>query len=357
MYMSKDLRTLLGRPVKGKFAQPLLRQRRPGRLPGVALGRARRRRRASWRPARGPTRTPGARTPRASGSRSHPGLLTYTMRYTNRPSGIQQVIEFIGASASPAPARLRLRSRAVRFEKWQALGNDYAIVEERELPFVLTPERVRTLCAPHTGVGSDGVLLLREPGDGERRRRAAHLQPRRLRGGAVGQRRARGGRCTCAATAGPSATRSPCAPPPARSGRASPGPTPARSTWAAPACARRRTSRAGPRTAPARSRAAGREFAFQFVQVGNPQCAIEVEEGLEELDLAALRPADRAPRAVPAPHQRVVLAAHRRRLDPGAHLRARGGGDDGVRHRRHRRRRRGGAARGRQPGGRRARRR
>ena len=50
----------------------------------------------------------------------------------------------------------------MRFEKWQALGNDYAIVEQRELPFELTPERVRALCAPHTGLGADGVLLLRE---------------------------------------------------------------------------------------------------------------------------------------------------------------------------------------------------
>ena len=50
----------------------------------------------------------------------------------------------------------------MRFEKWQALGNDYAIVEERELPFEFTPARVRVFCAPHTGVGSDGVLLLRE---------------------------------------------------------------------------------------------------------------------------------------------------------------------------------------------------
>ena len=38
-------------------------------------------------------------------------------------------------------------------EKWQALGNDYVIVEERELPFELTG-RVRALCAPHTGIGS-----------------------------------------------------------------------------------------------------------------------------------------------------------------------------------------------------------
>jgi len=36
--------------------------------------------------------------------------------------------------------------------------------------------------------------------------------------------------------------------------------------------------------------AAEREFAFQFVQVGNPQCAIEVEEGLEELDLERYGP-------------------------------------------------------------------
>ena len=53
----------------------------------------------------------------------------------------------------------------MRFEKWQALGNDYLIVEERNLPFSLTPERVRRICAPHTGVGSDGILLLSEPGE------------------------------------------------------------------------------------------------------------------------------------------------------------------------------------------------
>src|SRR2546423_1237626 len=47
----------------------------------------------------------------------------------------------------------------MRFEKWQALGNDYVIVEERELPFDLTPERVRRSCSPPTRLGSDGVLL------------------------------------------------------------------------------------------------------------------------------------------------------------------------------------------------------
>ena len=49
---------------------------------------------------------------------------------------------------------------AMRFEKWQALGNDYLIVESDELPWALTPARVRRLCDPHRGIGSDGVLLL-----------------------------------------------------------------------------------------------------------------------------------------------------------------------------------------------------
>ncbi len=53
----------------------------------------------------------------------------------------------------------------MRFEKWQALGNDYLIVERDELPFELTPARVRRLCAAHLGVFADGVLLLSTPTD------------------------------------------------------------------------------------------------------------------------------------------------------------------------------------------------
>jgi diaminopimelate epimerase len=48
----------------------------------------------------------------------------------------------------------------VNFEKWQALGNDYVIFEADALPFALTPARIRAICAPHTGVAADGVLLL-----------------------------------------------------------------------------------------------------------------------------------------------------------------------------------------------------
>ncbi len=56
---------------------------------------------------------------------------------------------------------------AVEFEKWQALGNDYVIVEDDALAFELTPGRIRALCIPGTGIGSDGILLLsrsEEPG-------------------------------------------------------------------------------------------------------------------------------------------------------------------------------------------------
>jgi len=49
------------------------------------------------------------------------------------------------------------------FEKWQALGNDYLIVEADQLPWPLNSERVKRLCDPHFGIGSDGVLELSKP--------------------------------------------------------------------------------------------------------------------------------------------------------------------------------------------------
>jgi len=51
----------------------------------------------------------------------------------------------------------------VDFEKWHALGNDYVIIEARDLPVDLTPARVRRICAGHTGVFADGILLLSAP--------------------------------------------------------------------------------------------------------------------------------------------------------------------------------------------------
>jgi diaminopimelate epimerase len=51
----------------------------------------------------------------------------------------------------------------MRFEKWQALGNDYLILEAAGVG----PEQVRRLCDRHLGIGADGVLALApadEPG-------------------------------------------------------------------------------------------------------------------------------------------------------------------------------------------------
>jgi diaminopimelate epimerase len=46
----------------------------------------------------------------------------------------------------------------VKFEKWQALGNDYLIVTEP-----IEPEDARRICDRHAGVGADGVIVVCEP--------------------------------------------------------------------------------------------------------------------------------------------------------------------------------------------------
>ena len=60
------------------------------------------------------------------------------------------------ASTRP-PAEVR-RGEALRNRFWKghALGNDYLVVDPRELDFRLTPRRVRALCDRHRGVGGDG---------------------------------------------------------------------------------------------------------------------------------------------------------------------------------------------------------
>lgn len=45
------------------------------------------------------------------------------------------------------------------FFKGHALGNDYLVVDVRELDFRITPRTVRALCDRHRGVGGDGVLV------------------------------------------------------------------------------------------------------------------------------------------------------------------------------------------------------
>ena len=46
------------------------------------------------------------------------------------------------------------------FVKGHGLGNDYLVVEPKDLSFKLTVAAVRAICDRHTGVGSDGILAL-----------------------------------------------------------------------------------------------------------------------------------------------------------------------------------------------------
>jgi diaminopimelate epimerase len=47
----------------------------------------------------------------------------------------------------------------VRFTKYQALGNDYLVIEPGGLEEPLTSEQVRRICDRHYGAGADGILL------------------------------------------------------------------------------------------------------------------------------------------------------------------------------------------------------
>lgn len=48
----------------------------------------------------------------------------------------------------------------MQFSKWQGLGNDYVVLHREQIPFELTPERVRHLCERDFGIGSDGILVI-----------------------------------------------------------------------------------------------------------------------------------------------------------------------------------------------------
>jgi diaminopimelate epimerase len=174
------------------------------------------------------------------------------------------------------------------FEKWQALGNDYLIVEAANLPFELTAARVGLLCDRHLGVGADGVLLLSEPDepgfvarlrifnpDGSEAElsgngaREAIMYLRRngwtdastfsVQTAAGEIRPTITGETTCTVDMGRATLRSKDFP-------------------------------SGRDDGTGVLEAAGRQWRFQHVSIGNPQCAIFVEDGLEELDLTEAGP-------------------------------------------------------------------
>ncbi|HZJ28604.1 MAG TPA: diaminopimelate epimerase [Solirubrobacterales bacterium] len=173
----------------------------------------------------------------------------------------------------------------MRFEKWQALGNDYVIIEADELPWSLNPERIRAICRPHLGVGADGILLLSPAAEAEAIARVQIFNPdgseAELSGNGVREavmylrRHSWTDRDTftvitaagpitptvldterCAVAMGRAAVTSPDNPDGGSDGRG-------------------------------RLVAGGREWEFQHVAVGNPQCAIAVGgDELEQLPIA-----------------------------------------------------------------------
>ncbi len=180
---------------------------------------------------------------------------------------------------------------SIPFEKWQALGNDYLILEAGRLPFELTAARVRRICEGHFGIYADGVLLLSAPhdpqdvadlrifnpdgseaelsGNGAReailylRRRgwtdrdsfSIHTAGGRIRPEITGAE-------TCRVDMGRASLSSADFPAGEKDGRDS-------------------------------LVAGGREWSFQHVSIGNPQCAIHVADLVElaALDLPAIGPA------------------------------------------------------------------
>jgi diaminopimelate epimerase len=176
----------------------------------------------------------------------------------------------------------------VRFEKWQALGNDYVVVEESELPFELSEPRIRALCEPHTGIGSDGVLLLSPP---EQRGFVARLRIFNPDGSEAelsgnGAREAimylrRSGWTdsdefsieTAAGEIRPTIT----------------GPDTC-TTDMGRAKLSSKDFPSGGADGTGTLTAAGEEFAFQHVSIGNPQCSIEAADGLEALELDVYGP-------------------------------------------------------------------
>ena len=181
------------------------------------------------------------------------------------------------------------RLPGVRFEKWQALGNDYVIIEAGELPWELTAGRVQRLCDPHFGIGSDGVLLLSRSAD------PAYVAELRIFNpdGSEAELSGNGAREAILYLRRRGWTEADEFSILTAAGPVTPTITSERmcSVEMGRACTTSKDFPGGPDDGRGRLNAAGREWAFQHVSIGNPQCAIEVDKKeLEELDLAALGP-------------------------------------------------------------------
>lgn len=51
--------------------------------------------------------------------------------------------------------------QALEFSKYQAVGNDFIIIDDREFLFDFKPEHIKLLCDRHYGIGADGLMIVR----------------------------------------------------------------------------------------------------------------------------------------------------------------------------------------------------
>ena len=69
------------------------------------------------------------------------------------------------APARRRPGRVALRAASLEFSKYQGLGNDFLLVDNRDAAAPkATPAQAQRLCDRHFGVGADGVIFVM-PGD------------------------------------------------------------------------------------------------------------------------------------------------------------------------------------------------
>jgi diaminopimelate epimerase len=179
----------------------------------------------------------------------------------------------------------------VDFEKWQALGNDYLILEAERLGFELTRARIRALCAGHTGVFADGILLLSAPDQPGFIARLRIFNP----DGSEAELSGNGAREAVLYLRRRGWTERDSFSIQTAAGEIRPTITSASTCGLDLGRVRVRSDDypAGSADGAGALSAGGRDWSFQHVQVGNPQCAIRVAgiPELDALDLPAIGPA------------------------------------------------------------------
>jgi diaminopimelate epimerase len=166
----------------------------------------------------------------------------------------------------------------MRFEKWQALGNDYVIVERASLPFELTPARIKRICDPHFGVGSDGILLLTPVEDPEHVAELRIFNP----DGSEAELSGNGAREAVLYLRAAGWTDADEFSVITKAG-------PVRPQITGPGEVRMEIGRASDEGTGTLT-SAGREWFYRKLNVGNPQCVVRADDEVEELDLGLVGP-------------------------------------------------------------------